>query len=1089
MARNIRGGTLQTLTNVTVVNLIDIDATDVTTTNLNGTNGNPVNAPDGISTTELSLTALTPLSIINTNDYNILIHDPVTGRLYKFNSLYFSPFNNRLYVPRLTVNNGLTINEDAEINSNHDFYFREITPTSPGDKGVIFWENIARIIGKRTSAGLPELQLVNNTARQNGIDYQVSLQETSTQLNTTGNMAFRVNNAVKMEITNSNIIFSNIDLIARDITANDVTVNGTLTAANISFTSANIPGGLTVGGLTDLNGNLEVFGTVKLTQLSAAPTSVGASVNVLLWDGSTGLVSGDSTLKYYAGTDTLETTHIVLSSATINNLNVMTEIIQFNRVNDTTSTGYFNIQFIDSSNKLRENNALTFNPSSETLRINNLYAGEITLTAKTATSLDNNNSRIMFIEGNGVVTGKISNFPSLYFNPSSGTLLSPILRSTTAVTTPQINILGTTNAELTVDNTHGLFIDHSLGHVLKIGPTWKFRVANNDTTIYNNLICDAKATINGDIYVTNSNISTADREQNVVFHDINTNGDTRYKEDGAFTYNPNKNILTSIYFNGDINRINNNIVFRRDNVIKAYIDTGAFTSHLPLNLYDNVGATNSRINFYISNPGVDLVSSIRATLNSGGDKLIQFSPQPNNSAGYYMQYNCINGEMDLAAGRSSDTDPAIKLRIFSTTKVKVTQTETEIKNILKLNDVSVPTSSTDFYLLLQNTGNNQVKRSNAIYNPVSGNLKLDRLTIGNGTFDDLQTGLQYDHTVAHNIKVNGASAIFCNSTDVISYKPLSLYQEDGITLYETSAAFSGTKNEIVFNNLGRIISSRETTSLRPRIDIVNETESNFVDYQLRCGVEETLINCGNQNSTGEVKIQVDSVDKVRVQDGVTIMTTDLTTFDVTSNNIATGNPIRYGNHLLFTPLNFVFVIGNTNSIFTIDPSNTFNNGRYGQGTYLSILRSGVKTKAYGADISPLTWNAYIQATGTPTSWTFLPYPSGGLWKIKVTYDYEHDVNNTNRVNPICKFEKNGVVIEEGYQSIYIRMQLGRVGTVVSEHVFIINSNDVIKLRTYINFGGTQNFSSIVNASTFNLSNFCMTCQYLGPLPEYDRTPP
>ena len=385
MSKNLRGYSgMQP-----IINLVDITASSITATNGTFTNLSigtysitTLNVSNLVATGTVILSGLTQQNPLNTDDHNILIHDPTTNRLYKFNSLYFSPINDRLHVPKLTVNSGLTLNADAEINSNHDFYFREILPAVGGDKGVIFWENIARIIGRRTAAGLPELQLVNNTARQNGIDYQISLQETSTQLNTTSTINFRVNNAIKMTIDNSNITFSNVDLIARDISAVDVTVTGTLNATNITFNSANIPGALTVGGLTDLNGDLEVFGSVTLSQITAAPVA-GPGIHMLMWNSATGRISGDASIKYDASTDILTLPRILATtSGNIYDLTVSNEFIQSVRLSDTTSNLNFNIQFINASNRLRESNGLTYNPLNNKLYATNINSTDVTITGE-----------------------------------------------------------------------------------------------------------------------------------------------------------------------------------------------------------------------------------------------------------------------------------------------------------------------------------------------------------------------------------------------------------------------------------------------------------------------------------------------------------------------------------------------------------------------------------------------------------------------------------------------------------------------------------------------------------------------------------
>ena len=1148
MSKNLRGYSgMQP-----IINLVDITASSITATNGTFTNLSigtytitTLNVNNLVATGTVILSGLTQQNPLNTDNHNILIHDPTTNRLYKFNSLYFSPINDRLYVPKLTVEYGLTLNADAEINSNHDFYFREILPAVGGDKGVIFWENIARIIGRRTSAGLPELQLVNNTARQSGIDYQISLQDTSTQLNTTNTINFRINNAIKMTIDNSNITFSNIDLIARDIDANDVTVNGTLNAANITFTSANVPGGLTVGGLTDLNGDLQVAGSVELTQMALPPQTFGYGINVLMWDAGTRLLSADNSFKYYGSTDTLEISNLnVVTAATIFNLNVTNDFVQFSRLADTTSDLNFNIQFINSSNKLRENTALRFNPFTETLRVGNIYvidnieiAGDTTITAPQppAPSLYNNripfiegstdtgnlesfnlftfnptnqvlntpsistsinitnagttnlngtttvtgnidlqgdttisaisptisqNSRILFIDGNGATTGKLANQGNLYYNPSSKTLVSQKATLTEQVVTPKtiFTLADQTNGEINLNATYGMFYTHDDGHVFRKGPDWKLRIGTNESTFYHNLQIRGN-TSNAPPLVINNSLTEASYDQTTKHH------------------------------------------FEIGGASKFYITNTDTTVKNTLNLWnttlgsDVTSGENQTINFFhtTSAGASEYFGSIRSSVSSSSEKLMQLLSNPNPSCGYFLQYNSDNGHLDACAGLTQN-DARVHLRIKSNIILGARDndgvhifapitTGTDTCPILFGRPTTVAKSAS--YNIRTNTDLN--------YNASTSTLTLNILNVRGTTagvtpleINNSATVATYNQTTRHSFQINGSSALDITGTDIFFNRDMSIYQNQNFTLYELSTAFGGVKNEINFYNLGRIRSSREVGTLYPRLDIFNETASNFVDYQLRCNIEETLINTGNQNATGSVKIQVDTTDKIVV---TSLKTTINNRVLVANNSLTVFETIRYGSEFFYTPLNYTYIIGNTDLIQTIDVVGSgVNNGKFGQGVYLSIERTGVKATAFGSNADLISWNAYVLNTNTPTQWTVYAFIAG-IWEITVTCDYKTDVDGTsNRVNPIMRLELNGTEIEEGTQSLYIRHQLGRVATMRTNHILRLSQADRIKLKTYVNYGGALNYSSLIAVGDFELSNFYFRATFLGPLDEYDRTP-
>ena len=155
---------------------------------------------------------------------------------------------------------------------------------------------------------------------------------------------------------------------------------------------------------------------------------------------------------------------------------------------------------------------------------------------------------------------------------------------------------------------------------------------------------------------------------------------------------------------------------------------------------------------------------------------------------------------------------------------------------------------------------------------------------------------------------------------------------------------------------------------------------------------------------------------------------------------------------------------------------------------MGINRSGVKATAFGSNTDLWTWNQYISATDTATQFTCNSLITG-TWEVTVMCDYTSSSNGaSNRVNPIMRLELNGTEIEEGTQSLYIRHQVGRVGTMRTNYILKLTTGDDIMLRTYLNYAGTTNYSSLLTSSDFTLSNFNFRATFLGPLDEYDRTP-
>lgn len=222
-------------------------------------------------------------------------------------------------------------------------------------------------------------------------------------------------------------------------------------------------------------------------------------------------------------------------------------------------------------------------------------------------------------------------------------------------------------------------------------------------------------------------------------------------------------------------------------------------------------------------------------------------------------------------------------------------------------------------------------------------------------------------------------------------------------------------------------------------------------------------------------------------------TKEFTVDTVVSQDLFAINALKYGGTVFATPCNATYIIGLTDSLEVVDSIFTNNHGYWGdagryEAYYLSILRTGVPTRAFGANVDFWTWNAYATATNTYTTWTCGSVITG-LWHIRITLDFRnYGPNNSDRWNPIIKMEKNGTVLNRGYQSVYSRWNGGRVTTVVLDLKESFALNDTFALPTFINVNTGLNFTNQITPSQYTMGNFLMQMTFLGPLTEYDRTP-
>lgn len=151
------------------------------------------------------------LAFIEAFDDGVNPIDYSKGVLSKSGDLYFNQANQTLFAENMRVGGNFNCNGQAffgancTIESSHDLKFLELDATATGEKGIIFSQNIGRIIFRRSSTLEPVMQIVNEVARTITGSYQIELSTDNIELNcrTSGFIRNRVNNVVKTTLSNS----------------------------------------------------------------------------------------------------------------------------------------------------------------------------------------------------------------------------------------------------------------------------------------------------------------------------------------------------------------------------------------------------------------------------------------------------------------------------------------------------------------------------------------------------------------------------------------------------------------------------------------------------------------------------------------------------------------------------------------------------------------------------------------------------------------------------------------------------------------------------------------------------------------------
>lgn len=636
---------------------------------------------------------------------------------------------------------------------------------------------------------------------------------------------------------------------------------------------------------------------------------------------------------------------------------------------------------------------------------------------------------------------------------------------------------GTNNAQLIIDGTYGLRFDHPDGYLFRRGNSWKLLIGSTNNTCYNNLVISSAGqqghlTVDGDITWNTAQISSADRNMNVLFHDNGT-GDKRIKEKDTFHFNPSSNILTTpnltvegtSTFENNVTVANGATVDLTDNASSISLLTGSIFNH----------ATNAYMGF-------------RGQYTTGLDYNIGLW---NDGHVRYRAMGSAGHRFYVTDPTTSTTDQVLNVNLTTVDVYKNLNirgnAQIQADNDFTFLEASQTAQGDKGVIFWQNIGRLIGRRTGTLETEVQLVNEVARNTV------DFQLSCQENKTLINTPNVNSAGMVDIRvgnfqtllvesiATTVKNF--LKLEQADVPAVDEELPLLCKREaDDLVYKTQSL------TTTYNPTSDTLSANNFNATAATIAAdgltynaqvptagGARELLL----LNSNGIIKkadpsLQYDPITQVLTADTCTVQ------------NIQSLNALIYGGGFFVCPLNYTFRVGHTSSVVTVGNSGTGSNN-WGLGNKLGILRTLVKATAYGANLSLWTWNAYDFGTNLATTFTYTGIP--GLLSILVTLEYTSDVtqSGTSRVNPIIRALVNNLVVSEGTESSYIRNGYGRVGTVRYEMKLALNPNDTIQFATYINVGTGFTFVDTVTSAEYDIDKFMFMATYLGPLDEYDVT--
>jgi hypothetical protein len=477
MSKNLRGysGTQ------VQINLDEITASSVTATNGNFTTLTigtyaitTLNVSDLVASGVVKFTGITQQNPLNTDDHNILIHDPTTNRLYKFNSLQFSPINNQLSIHNLlssgeiyyknqtldqrfeplgggggsyvTTNTAQTISGIKTFQNKQEFY--EIETTGDVDIGG----NVS-VNGNVVVTSLPQDNTDNNFRyiTFQGVGNVLHGDSKLTFNPSTNTLSIAILNIGQLLTTSNNTFYScmfqgnNNDISQAPPLAN---FHYNPSELKLKIDNVEVTDDLTVADDLTVTGRTDLGTIVSINNLNTTVTNT--TYRVLLWDNtssSSKTIRSDSNVYYDTTTNTLYSPNI--------SGNITAQI-------RSGSTPYPVLFYDTGTNEICIDSSatqITYNPLSNILDVRNInVAVDLTVTRTTnvtaVNATANLNNRILFLSSN-TETGDISNDLNLYYNPSSQTLTVPKIESDLSTTNIRCLSAGKIEFDSGVIEDHG----------------------------------------------------------------------------------------------------------------------------------------------------------------------------------------------------------------------------------------------------------------------------------------------------------------------------------------------------------------------------------------------------------------------------------------------------------------------------------------------------------------------------------------------------------------------------------------------------------------------------------------------------------
>jgi hypothetical protein len=697
--------------------------------------------------------------------------------------------------------------------------------------------------------------------------------------------------------------------------------------------------------------------------------------------------------------------------------------------------------------------------------------GDVTLNTAQISSAPRN-MNVLFHD-NGTGDKRIKEKDTFHFNPSSNILTTPNLTVDGQISVGTSLLATSENRNLNI-----MFHDNDVADKrIKEKNNFHFNPSSNILTTPN-------LTVDGDVTLNTAQISSANRNMNVLFHDNGT-GDKRIKEKDTFHFNPSSNILTTpnltvegtSTFKNTITVANGATVTLTDNASSISLLTGSIFNH----------ATNVYMGF-------------RGQYTTGVDYNIAIWDDGHVR---YKARGPTGHRFDVIDPATSTTDQVLQLN-FTTVDV--------YKNLNIRGDAQIQADNDFTFLEASQTAAGD---KGVIFWPNIGRL-IGRRT---GTLEaeiqlvnavarntvDFQFSCQENKTLINTPNVGGTGAvdIRVGSVQTLLVETLATTVKNFLKLEQAAVAAVDEELPLLCKReADDIVFKTEplTTTYNPTSDTLSANNFNATAATIAAdgltynaqvptsgGARELLL----LNSNGIIKKADSSLSYDPITKELTVDTVDVV-------YVYSTNALKYGGPLFNTPCNATFIIGNTGLVDTVDPLDSGSHGSWGiagqggglvRNIYLGISRLLVKTRAFGVNADLWTWNAYQQGINPIiTRWTCQSVIAG-LWHIRISVQFQNNGPNTNdRWNPILRMEKNNVELGEGSVSTYSRYGQGKICTVVLDIKEFFSFTDYFELPTFISVGSSTAFTDNVPASEITLSNFLMQATFLGPLTEYDRTP-